>query len=125
MNTAPPPELDPHLARAIAHPTRRAILKLLRGEKGQRPSAIAEKLEVGAANADYHVDVLLACGALETVGDEERRGERLVRVFSSSRSKRRKLDPTGAMRDDVTEDQLKNLIEIAGDLRTDYNGRGA
>lgn len=125
MNNPPQPELDPQLARAIAHPTRRAILKLLRGGKGLPPSAIAEKLEVRAANARYHVDVLLACRALEPVEEEERRGERTVRLFSLSRPKRRKLDPTGAMRDDVTEDQLKNLIEIAGDLGTGYDGPGA
>jgi predicted ArsR family transcriptional regulator len=126
MKHVPPPGLDPHLARAIVHPTRRAILKLLKGEKGVRPRAIAEKLGVGTANARYHVDVLLACGAVEAVPDEQRGGEPLVRLYSASRrKKRRSLDPTGAMRDDVTDAQLRNLIEIAGDLGIGYDGRGA
>lgn len=127
MNEDPKAVPDPRLARAVAHPTRRAVLELLIGKKGLSPNSIAEKLEVGAANARYHVDVLLACGAIEAVlKDGGRRGERLVRLARSMRPKDQSwLDPSGSMRDDVSVAQLKNLIEIAGDLPPGYDVRGA
>jgi DNA-binding transcriptional ArsR family regulator len=110
----------------VAHPTRRAILELLVGQKGLSPGSIAEKLEVGVANAKYHVDVLLACGAIEAVLEDGRRGERLVRLARSTRPRdQSRLDASGSMRDDVSVAQLKNLIEIAGDFPPGYDVRGA
>jgi len=110
--------------RALAHPTRGAILELLVGEKGLSPGSIAEKLEIKAANAGYHVDVLLACGAIEVAPGAEL-GERLLRLAQRSREDKKDwLDVSGSMRDDVTEAELKNLIEIAADLPPG-NARGS
>jgi len=109
---------DPRVERALDHPTRRAILDLLIGGKGIGPSSISEKLGVGAANASYHVDVLTACGVVEVVPSETRRGERLVRLPQSpEENKKNWLDVSGSMRDDITAAQLKSLIETASELR--------
>ena len=113
--------LDPRVTRALAHPTRGAILELLHGEKGVGPRSISEKLGIKAANACYHVDVLVTCGAVEVVLGEKRRGERLIRLARPSRaSKGNWLDVAGSRRDDVSEAQLRNLIEIASDFRPGY-----
>lgn len=114
----PPQPQDPRLERALAHPTRRATLDLLRGEKGLAPSSIAGKLGIGAANASYHVDVLTACGAIEVVPDEGRGGERLVRLAEPSPENGKAWrEVSDSMRDDVSAAQLKSLIEMAAHLR--------
>lgn len=108
---------DPRTDRALDHPTRRAILDLLVGEQGFGPSSISEKLGIRAANASYHVDVLLACGAVEAAPDEKR-GERLVRLPQPAPpSAKNWLDVSGSMRDDISAAQLKSLIEMASHLR--------
>jgi DNA-binding transcriptional ArsR family regulator len=107
---------DPGVDRALDHPTRRAILDLLVGEKGLGPSSISEKLGIPAANAVYHVDVLLACGAVEAVPDK--RGERIVRLPQSPpKIGKDGLEASGSMREDVSPAQLKSLIEMASHLR--------
>jgi len=109
---------DPRVERALDHPTRRAILDLLIGEKGIGPSLISEKLGVGAANASYHVDVLTACGVVEVMPGEGRRGERLIRLPQSpAENKKNWLDVSGSKRDDISAVQLKSLIETASELR--------
>lgn len=126
MNRDATPELDGHLAHALAHPTRSAILRLLIGTSGLTPGVLSEKLGVKAAYVRYHVEVLTSCGAVEAVKDGGRRGELLIRLVplaGEKKSRRRKV--SDGLRDDVTEEQLRNLIEIAGDLGTGYDGRGA
>jgi len=114
-STSPP---DPRAERALDHPTRRAILDLLIGEKGIAPRAISEKLGVGAANASYHADVLIACGLVEVAPGGGRRRERVIRLPRSPvENKKRWLDLSGSMRDDISAAQLKSLIEAASELR--------
>lgn len=113
-----PPPRDPRRERALAHPTRRAILELLRSEKSLAPSSIAGKLGIGTANASYHAEVLTGCGAIEVVPDEKSHGERLLRLPepppTSGKGRRAVSD---SMRDDVSAAQLKSLIEMAAHLR--------
>lgn len=119
-----PQPLDPRIERALVHPTRRAILKLLAAGKELRPGAIAEKLDLGAANVAYHVKVLTDCGAVETTKSEHR-GERPVRLPGPSPTVGTKgLELSGSRRADVTEAQLKSLIEMASHLRPN-RGAGA
>jgi DNA-binding transcriptional ArsR family regulator len=108
---------DPRIERALDHPTRRSILDLLIGENGIGLNSISEKLEVTAANAAYHVDVLLACGVVEAVAGK-RGGERLIRLPQPSpEGKKKGLDGSGSLRDDISDAQLKSLIEMAAHLR--------
>jgi DNA-binding transcriptional ArsR family regulator len=120
-------ELDPRLAHALAHPTRSAILRLLVGAQELAPASLAEKLDLGAASVRYHVGVLTACGAVEAVGGGDRRGELLIRLVPLPGEQRRPAAPkvSDGLREDVSEAQLRNLIEIAGDLRIGYGGGGA
>jgi DNA-binding transcriptional ArsR family regulator len=120
------PKLDPRLAHALAHPTRSAILRLLIGTEGLSPDSLSEKLEVAAAKVRYHVDVLTRCGAVEAVKDGGRRDELLIRLAPlASERKRHPHKVSDGFRDDVSEAQLRDLIEIAGDLGIGYDGRGA
>lgn len=106
------------LERALDHPTRRAILERLIGENGLGMSPLSEELGVARANANYHVGVLADCDAIELVANPKRRGERLVRLpLSPVENKKNWLDVSGSMRDDISADQLKNLIETASELR--------
>lgn len=112
------PTPDRRLERALDNPTRRAILDLLIGEKGLGLSTIAERLGVSAANAVYHLDVLTASGAIEAVPGEKGRTERLLRLSQTPEERKKEwLDVSGSMRDDISPDQLKSLIEIASHLR--------
>jgi len=109
--------LNSRLERALEHPTRRAILDLLMGQKRVGSGSICEKLGIRAANAGYHLDVLTACGAIEAVRDK-RGGERTVRLpQSAAERKENPLGASGSMRDDVSEAQLRSLIEMAAHLR--------
>lgn len=108
---------DPRVERALDHPTRRSILDLLIGEKGLGLNSISERLEVSGANAAYHVDILLACGMVEVVAGK-RSGERLIRLPQPSpEGKKNGRDASGSTRDDISEAQLKSLIEMAAHLR--------
>lgn len=112
------PTPERRLERALDNPTRQGILDLLTGERGFGLGSIAEKLGISAANAGYHVGVLSACGAVELWVDEERGGERLVRLAKTPEQRKKEwLDVAGSMRDDVTPAELKSLIEIAAELR--------
>jgi DNA-binding transcriptional ArsR family regulator len=116
--------LNPRAERALAHPTRRAILEELRGKTELPPRAIAERLGIGAANVAYHAEVLTDCGAAEAVAGK-RRGERSIRL--PARSKPKRVNPlalSGSRRPDATEAQLKSLIEMASHLRPN-RGAGA
>lgn len=122
-----PPDLDPQLAHALAHPTRSAILRTLIGTEGLSPGSLAEKIGVTAARLRYHVDVLARCGAVEAVAGAGSGGEQLLRLASpaSERKPRPPKKVSDGLREDVSEEQLRNLIEIAGELGTGYDSRGA
>jgi DNA-binding transcriptional ArsR family regulator len=109
---------SPLVERALDHPTRRSILDLLVGAQGLGLGSLAEKLEVKVANVAYHVDVLIACDVVEVVPGR-RRGERRIRLpqASSPQYGKNSLDVSGSKRDDITEAQLKSLIEMAAHLR--------
>ena len=126
METGAPRDLDPKLAHALAHPTRSAILRTLVGTQGLELDALAEKVGVTAARLRYHLDVLRVCGAIEAVRDAGRRGEQLIRLAPLESERKPRQGPVAdGLREDVSEEQLRHLIEIAGDLKTGQEGRGA
>nr|MDT0657537.1 helix-turn-helix domain-containing protein [Micromonospora sp. DSM 115978] len=59
--------------RALAHPTRLRILSLLTGAD-LTAAEIARELDLTHANASYHLRHLLACGLIDTAGEERIRG---------------------------------------------------
>lgn len=110
----------PRLASALVHPTRKAIFELLGGGKELSPSSISGKLGIKVANVAYHVDVLASHGAVE-VAPGKRRGEQLVRLPQPPREgKSPPLDVSGSMRDDISDAQLKSLIETASNFPPGY-----
>lgn len=126
MDRDAPPDSRDQIARALAHPMRSAIMRLLIGTSGLSPKVISEKLETTAARVRYHVDVLTECGAVEAVKDGGRADELLIRLAPlPSERKPGRTEVADGLRDDISEAQLRNLIEIAGDLGIGYEGRGA
>jgi DNA-binding transcriptional ArsR family regulator len=74
-------EVDQQIVRALAHPLRIEILRVL--EKGpSSPSRIAEVLMERLGNVSYHVTVLLSCDCIELFDTKPVRGavEHLYKV---------------------------------------------
>ncbi len=64
---------ETRLAKALAHPLRfRILIKL--NERAASPSDLAGQLDAPLGNVSYHVQVLLAQGAIELVGTRPVRG---------------------------------------------------
>jgi DNA-binding transcriptional ArsR family regulator len=63
------------LWRAIAHPLRRALLKLcLEAQSPISPKRLSELTDHSLSNVSYHVRVLVDCGAVEVAGKQPVRG---------------------------------------------------
>lgn len=59
---------------ALRHPLRRKILRLMGDGREASPSDLAAALDVALTSVAYHVHVLVECGALTPVGEEQVRG---------------------------------------------------
>ena len=64
---------DPRLVKALAHPIRINILRILE-DRVASPRELAEELEASLSNVSYHVRFLLNLGVLELVKTVPRRG---------------------------------------------------
>lgn len=64
---------DPRLVKALAHPLRIEILRILQNRVAS-PSEIAEEISARLPNVSYHVRVLERVGVLELVRTRQRRG---------------------------------------------------
>jgi DNA-binding transcriptional ArsR family regulator len=74
MTTPSGPQED-DLFTALAHPTRRRILRRALAEKAEvSPRGLASGLELPLARVSYHVRVLAHCGALELVRTRQTHG---------------------------------------------------
>jgi DNA-binding transcriptional ArsR family regulator len=74
MTTPSGPQTD-DLFTALAHPTRRRILRLAIAEESEvSPRGLASKLSLPLARVSYHVRILAHCGALELVRTRQTRG---------------------------------------------------
>jgi DNA-binding transcriptional ArsR family regulator len=66
-------DIDQRLVRAVAHPLRIAILKILHGRKAS-PNEISLLLRKPLGNVTYHIDVLRKNDAIEEVDRQKKRG---------------------------------------------------
>ena len=64
---------DPRLVKALAHPLRIRILRVLE-ERTASPSEIADEIDAPLGNVSYHVRFLARMGLIELAGTEPRRG---------------------------------------------------
>jgi DNA-binding transcriptional ArsR family regulator len=64
---------DPRLVKALAHPLRVSILRVLQSRVAS-PSEIAEEISAPLGNVSYHVRVLERAGLLKLVRTRQRRG---------------------------------------------------
>lgn len=128
MANDPRPVVDQRLVRALAHPSRVAILETLTDEKGLGLSQISEKLGIKPANVSYHANVLVESGVLEFVPARRRRGatEQLFRLTPRSPIGNR---PWGeiseSMRGEISTVLLQSFMERARNFPPGYDVRGA
>src|SRR5919108_4628529 len=86
--------VDPRIAKALSHPMRARILRIL-NERVASPNEIAEMIEERLPNVSYHVRALLDLGTIELVDTAQRRGaiehyyRAVVRPFFSDRDWKR------------------------------------
>lgn len=86
--------VDPRIAKALSHPMRARILKIL-NERVASPNDISEAIDERLPNVSYHVRALLELGTIELVDTAQRRGaiehyyRALVRPFFSDRDWKR------------------------------------
>ena len=65
--------VDPRIAKALSHPMRARILRIL-DERVASPNEIAEMIDERLPNVSYHVRALLDLGCIELVDTAQRRG---------------------------------------------------
>jgi DNA-binding transcriptional ArsR family regulator len=65
--------VDPRIAKALSHPMRARILRIL-NERVASPNEIAEMIHERLPNVSYHVRALLDLGCIELVDTAQRRG---------------------------------------------------
>jgi DNA-binding transcriptional ArsR family regulator len=69
----PEPTANDKVVKAIAHPLRQRILRLL-NQRVTSPSDLAKELGESLPNVSYHMRILLAYDCIELVRTEQRRG---------------------------------------------------
>jgi DNA-binding transcriptional ArsR family regulator len=86
--------VDPRIAKALSHPMRARILRIL-DERVASPNEIAEMIDERLPNVSYHVRALLDLDCIELVDTAQRRGaiehyyRAVVRPFFSDRDWKR------------------------------------
>src|ERR687897_3669603 len=86
--------VDPRIAKALSHPMRARILRIL-DERVASPNEISEMIDERLPNVSYHVRALQELGCIELVSTAQRRGaiehyyRALARPFFSDRDWKR------------------------------------
>ena len=120
------PVVDQRLVKALAHPSRIAILEALVDEEGVGLEPLAEQLEAKPANVNYHVNVLIDSGMAESVLAPGGGSEQLFRLTPGSPiSRQRWGDIPESMRSDISTALMQTLIGEQRGFRRSYGGRGA
>jgi DNA-binding transcriptional ArsR family regulator len=126
MSEPPRPAVDQRLFRAVAHPSRIAILEAMVGSDGLSLGQISERLGVGAANANYHLGVLLTCGAIEAVGPPSQEAEPLFRLgLLSQIAKQSWREISPSVQADASTALLQSFLGRAAKVPPGYGRRGA
>lgn len=120
------PVIDQRVVRALAHPSRIAILETLVGEEGLGLNRLSERLEAKPANVNYHVNVLTESGMVESVLAPGGKSEQLFRLTPRSPiGRQRWSEVPESMRGEISTALMQNLIGKARGFPRDYDGRGA
>lgn len=127
MTNDPRPVVDQRLVRALAHPSRVAILETLTDEKGLGLNRISEKLALKPANVSYHANVLVESGVIEAV--PAGRGGATEQVFRLTPRSPIGNQPWGeisdSMRGEISTVLLQSFMERARNFPPGYDVRGA
>lgn len=94
---------DPRLVKALAHPLRVQILRVLQGRVAS-PSELAEELDARLGNVSYHMRVLERLEVIELVRTKPRRGA--VEHYFRARGKLRITDKAWAQVPDIVKDAM-------------------
>lgn len=124
----PRPAVDQRLFRAVAHPSRIAILEALIDSEELSLSQVSERLGVRAANVNYHLSVLMASGAIERVAAaaHPEATEQLFRLsLLSLIGDQNWREISVSLQEDVSSALLRSVMERTANLPPGYDGRGA
>jgi DNA-binding transcriptional ArsR family regulator len=94
---------DPRLVKALAHPLRIHILRVLQ-DRVASPSELAEEVSAPLGNVSYHVRFLARVGLLELVDTRPRRGA--LEHYYRARSKIRITDKAWAQVPDIVKNAM-------------------
>jgi DNA-binding transcriptional ArsR family regulator len=94
---------DPRLVKALAHPLRVQILRVLQ-DRVASPSELSTELDVRLANLSYHMRVLARLEVIELVKTQPRRGA--VEHYYRARGKLRVTDQAWAQVPEIVKDAM-------------------
>lgn len=107
-------ELDQQIVRALAHPLRVEVLRLLE-EGPSGPKRLADRIGEKLGNVSYHMKVLLDCGCIELVETIPQRGA-VEHIY--------RLNPDGAIGSRTWEKVPPSLrTRFAGSALADFTTR--
>ena len=110
---------DPRLVKALAHPLRIHILRVLQ-DRVASPSELAEEVSAPLGNVSYHVRFLARVGLLDLVDTRPRRGA--LEHYYRARSKVRITDKAWAQVPDIVKNAM---VGASLDQIVRYIGAGA
>jgi DNA-binding transcriptional ArsR family regulator len=120
------PVIDQRFVRALAHPSRIAILETLVDEEGLGLARLSEKLEAKPANVNYHVNVLAESDMVESVLAPGSKSEQLYRLTPRSPiGRKRWAEVPESMRGDISTALMQTLIGEARAFPRNYDDGGA
>jgi DNA-binding transcriptional ArsR family regulator len=111
---------DPRLAKALAHPLRLEILRVL-GDRTSSPSEIAAEIGAPLTNVSYHVRKLRALGLIKLVRKTPKRG--VIEHYYSAKPRRTVTDEAWAGTPAIVKEAIispmvertaKTMLEAAG-----------
>jgi DNA-binding transcriptional ArsR family regulator len=108
--------LDPRVVKALSHPTRVSVLRILDWREMASPSELSVELGVPLGTMGYHVRRLEALGVLELAATKQRRGaiEHFYRTADAVNVLSDRTDPSGiqaVVRTSVADREMAAVVE--------------